>query len=143
MDATGALLCRMYKSVKMESESIVSLMPKVKDRFLITELTASLEGNFAFAKDIEGMMHERGIEPTSPGILTKIGARAGIIANTLIDPSPSHIARLCMGEAEEGARRLERDMQSSSDTCDARMLGYCQRVIEKKRQNAERMEAFL
>ena len=39
---TAELLDRMYKNVKMGTESIVTLMPKVKDEAMRTEMTKEL-----------------------------------------------------------------------------------------------------
>ena len=140
---TEYLLCSMYKNVKIESENIVSLLPKVEDRFLAGEMTASLQGYMILSRSVEDMMLERGMEPFPPGVLSKIGARAGAFINTVMSAGTSKIARLCRGESRQSAQRLEHICEALSTKCDARVVGVCREIIEKERQNCERMEAFI
>ena len=142
-DPTEYLLCSMYRNVKMESENIVSLLPKVENRFLAREMTASLQGYMDLSKSIEDMMHERGMEPSPAGSLSKIGARAGAFINTIMNTGTAKIARLCRGESRLSAQRLEHICEEISPRCDARVVGVCRELIERERQNCERMEAFL
>ena len=142
-NATELLLSVMYRNVKMESENIVSLLPKVCDKFLAREMTNNLHSYMDLSRSIEDMMHERGMEPTPPGALSKIGARAGAFINTVMNSGTSHIARLCVSEARASAQRLERACEELSHRCDARVIGICRTVIEKERQNSEKMEVFI
>ena len=43
-NSTADLLDRMYKNVKMGSDSIINLMPKVRDEALRTEMTKAHQG---------------------------------------------------------------------------------------------------
>ena len=142
-DPTEYLLCSMYRNVKMESENIVSLLPKVEDRLLAVEMTKSLQGYMDLSRSVENMMHARGIEPSPAGALSKIGARAGAFINTIMNTKTSKIARLCRGESRLSAQRLENICEVVSPRCDARVVGVCREIIEKERQNCERMEAFI
>ncbi len=142
-DPTEYLLDGMYKNVKMGSENIVSVLPKVRDRFMISEMTRFLEEYSAFSKDLENMMHERGIEPLPPGFLTKIGAKAGVSINTVIDTAPSRIAQMYISKTKNSIKRLERMREEVTGRCDAQVLGICENIIEKERINSMKMEAFL
>lgn len=142
-DATQLLLSVTYRNVKTECEGIVSLLPKVCDKFLAREMTNSLYSYMDLSRQVEDMMHERGMEPTPPGTLSKIGARAGAFINTVMNSGTSHIARLCIKESRWAAQRLERAFNALSHRCDARVAGVCREIIEKERQSCERMEAFI
>ncbi|MBQ2729995.1 MAG: hypothetical protein IJF69_04395 [Clostridia bacterium] len=142
-DPTEYLLDGMYKSVKMGSENIVSVLAKVQDRFMISELTANLEAYSGYAKNLEAMMHERGIEPEPPGFLSKIGARAGMALNTVTDARPSRIAEIYMARTGNTVRRLEQMRDEVMGRCDAKVLSLCGEIIDKERLNSAKMEAFL
>ncbi|MBE6587375.1 MAG: hypothetical protein E7647_03055 [Ruminococcaceae bacterium] len=142
-DPTEHLLCSMYRSVKMGSENIVSLLPKVEDKFLKSEMTSGLNGYMDFSKSIENMMHERGVEPSEPSALSKIGARAGAFINTVMNSSTSRVAKVCALEMRSSADRLESTCNEVSQSCDAHVVSICRKIIEKERQNSEKMEAFL
>ena len=142
-EATEYLLCGMYKNVKIGCENIVSLMPKVTDPFLKRELTQGFEGYSDCAAHLEDMMRERGLEPEEPGMISKIGAKAGIILSMALSPGSRSAARRYIIDTREGARRLDRMCEEVMGLCDARVLGYCNSLIEKERQSAAKMEAFL
>lgn len=141
--ATEYLLDGMYKNVKMASENIVCLMPKVKDRFMTTDMTRFLEEYSEFSKNIENMMHERGFEPKEPGFLSKMGAAAGVSFNTVIESSPSRIARVYIGKTQSSIKRLERLRDEAGGVCDSAALSVCRSIIEKERLNTQKMEAYL
>jgi hypothetical protein len=51
-NATQELLCELYKNVKMGSDSIINIMPKVNGKELRQEMTAELNRYEEFAKEM-------------------------------------------------------------------------------------------
>ena len=60
---TVDFLDRMYKNVKMGSDSIINLMPKVKDEALRTEMTSELAQLEKYSSKIGDMLHSEGVKP--------------------------------------------------------------------------------
>lgn len=133
----------MYKNVKISSERTVSVLPKVGNRGMISDMTASLMELSDAARVLEVMMHERGIEPSPPGFLSKIGAAAGMGLGTLMDRSEKNIARLCTASSENSIKRLSTMCEDVGKLCDGEMTRLCTDIMEKERKNCERMEAYL
>ena len=70
-NSTADLLDRMYKNVKMGSDSIINLMPKVSDEALRTEMTKELSELENYSARIGDMLHSEGRKPKEENIVTK------------------------------------------------------------------------
>ena len=81
MDKTNEILEQIYKNVKMGSNSITSLLPKVKDERMISDLTTQLTGYENFACRASGLLHSGGVRAEEDGFLKKIPLKAGIMMN--------------------------------------------------------------
>lgn len=141
-DKSAFLLDGMYKSVKIGSERLICALPRVQDRAMIRDVTESLERYSEFSGRLEEMMRRRGIEPAAPSFLSKIGARAGVCANTVIDSTPKNVARLCAGTARGSLARLER-MRDEVPDCDCAVMCICEDIIAREKINCQKMEAYL
>ena len=60
---TQEFLCELYKNIKMGSDSIINIMPKVDGKELRQELTAELNRYEEFAKEIAKEIYDGGEEP--------------------------------------------------------------------------------
>ena len=88
---TAEFLDRMYKNVKMGAESIVTLMPKVKDEGLRSEMTSSLSSLEGYSAKIGKMLYDEGVKPKEENAFTKMASKMGINMNTMMDSTTSHI----------------------------------------------------
>ncbi|MGM9635736.1 MAG: hypothetical protein ACI3YE_06235 [Candidatus Avispirillum sp.] len=141
-DPTKTLLEEMYKNVKMGCENIVGVIPKVEDKFMLSELTARLEQFSSYSEQISAMMHERGWTPKEPGMGEKLASKAGIAVNTMIDSTSSHIAEMFIKGSEMGIQKLE-EARRSAEGCDRKAVGLCERIIDGERRGNRKMEEFL
>ena len=113
---TVELLDSMYKNVKMGSDSIINLMPKVKDESLRTEMTAELAKFEDYSSKIGNMLHEEGVKPKEENPVTKIASKVGVTMNTMIDSTPSHIAQMMMEGYTMGIADMTKDIRQYENT---------------------------
>ena len=64
------MLDKMYKNVKMGSDSMVNIISKVKDSGLKGELTNQLDKYESYSKKVAGMIYDEGGTPKEENILT-------------------------------------------------------------------------
>lgn len=140
---TVELLDSMYKNVKMGADSIINLMPKVKDESLRTEMTSELSRLEDYSAKIGDMLHEEGCTPKEENVVTKMASKVGMAMNTMVDSTPSHIAQMMMEGytmgiadmtkdirqyentmASEGSLKLARDIVSFEEDCFEKMKSY-------------------
>ncbi|MCI8611358.1 MAG: hypothetical protein HFE66_05505 [Clostridiales bacterium] len=137
-----ALLSEMYSNTKMAMENINSVLPKVKGKSMITELTAQMDTYGALSKRTSQLMHERSIEPKEPGLMAKAMAKTGIHINTMIDNTDSHIADMVAKGCDMGADSLSEAYAKHAVRCDSQVADLCNEIIDYERQVSSKIEGF-
>ncbi len=111
---TAHLLQAVYKNVKMASDSILNLMPKVEDAKLKSDMTVQLSTYEAFASRAAKQLAEEGIKPMEEGIVTKVSSKMGMMMNTMRDSTSTHLAEMLV----EGATMGVNDMLKQIRDCE-------------------------
>ena len=142
--ATLSLLEAMYKNVRMGSDSIMDIMPKVSDENMRTELTNELERYEEFSKEIENIILNMGEEAKDQGMMAKLGTKMSVAMNTMVDSTTSHIAEMMIQGGTMGitdATKLLREYENTSCSEDA--LDIARRIIKYEEETVERLKKFL
>ena len=138
--STVELYQEIYKGCKMGGEAIVNLLPKVTDGGLRSELTAQLERYEEFASKAREQLFDMDKSPKEENLLTKLSSKMGVMMNTMIDATSSHIAQMIiegcsMGitdlikaihahDEKDDAEKLARDVISFEESCTENMKKY-------------------
>ena len=141
---TAELLRAIYKNVKMAGDSLIDLMPKVKDERLKSEMTVQLSTYEAFASRAAKLLADEGVKPEEEGFLTKMGAKMGCIMNTMRDSTASHLAEMLIEGATMGVTdmtKLVREYENSN--CSEEALSLAREIISFEEDTIERMKEFL
>ncbi len=113
---TSDLLQEVYRNVKMAEESIMDLMPHVKNERLKSDLTVQLSVYAAFASRAAKLLGEENAKPRDTGTLTKMGAKWGILMNTMKDSTTEHLIQMMIEGTNMGAIELLRWIRESENT---------------------------
>ena len=113
---TADLLREIYKNVKMAEESILSIMPKVKSEELKSDLTVQLSVYSAFASRAAKLLGEEGVKPEEEGLMAKMGAKWGIMMNTMKDSSTEHLIQMMIEGTTMGMTDMLRWIRESENT---------------------------
>ena len=113
---TADLLREVYRNVKMAGESIITLMPKVRDETLKSTMTVQLSTYEAFASRASKLLGEEGVKPEDEGMLTKMSAKWGILVNTMKDSSTPHLIQMMLEGTNMGVGELLRLIRESENT---------------------------
>ena len=142
--ATREFLDSLYKNVKMGADSIIDLMPKVKDDSLRAEMTAELEKYEGFAKDIRKLLFADGEEPKPESIMAKMGVKMGVMMNTMMDDSTSHIAQMMIEGATMGITDTTKLIREHENTnCSEAALALARKTVQYEEESIERLKKFL
>ena len=138
------LLDKMYKNVKMGSDSMINIMNKAHDDALRRELTAELDEYEKYAKQIEGMIIERGAKPKEENMVTKLGAKMGMAMSTLTDSGTSHIAELVIEGATMGMTDMTAAVHEYENTnCSEQTLRLAKEIAEFEDKSIDKLKKFL
>ena len=141
---TVELLDSMYKNVKMGSDSIINLMPKVKDESLRTEMTSELARLEDYSSKIGDMLHEEGAKPKEENVVTKLASKMGVTMNTMVDSTPSHIAEMMMEGYTMGIADMTKDIRQYENTMASESsLKLARDIVSFEEECFEKMKSYL
>ena len=141
---TAGVLTAVYKNVKMASDSILDLMPKVKDEKLKSDMTVQLSVLEAFASRAAKLLAEEGVKPEEEGFLTKISAKWGTMMNTMRDSTTAHLAEMMIEGATMGVNDMMRELrEAESSTVSEAALRLVRDVCAFEEKMVQDMKEYL
>ena len=141
---TADFLDRMYKNVKMGSESILTLMPKVKNDGLRSEMTKELSTLESYSSKITVMLHDEGRAPKEENIVTRLSSKMGISVNAMMDSTTSHIAEMMMEGYTMGITDMTKDIREAEKTMASEAsLKLAREIVAFHEDSFSEMKKFL
>ena len=141
---TAELLNAIYKNVKMAGDSLIDLMPKVKDEKLKGEMTVQLSTYEAFASRAAKLLGDEGVKPEDESFLTKMGAKMGCMMNTMRDSTTSHLAEMIIEGATMGMNDMYKQIREAENTdASEKALRLAREVCAYEERTIEEMKSFL
>ena len=141
---TAEFLDRMYKNVKMGSESIITLMPKVKNDGLRTEMTKELSKLEGYSAKISDMLSSEGVTPKEENIVTRLSSKMGMNFNTMMDSSTSHIAEMMMEGYTMGITDMTKDLRDAEKSkASEASLKLAREIVSFHEDSFSEMKKFL
>ena len=141
---TVEFLDRMYKNVKMGSDSIINLMPKVQREELRTEMTTQLSKLEEYSTQISKMASEEGAEAKEENVVSRMSAKMGMAMNTMMDSTTNHIAEMMMEGYTMGIADMTKDIREyENTTASEASLKLAREVVNYYERCYDRMKKFL
>ena len=109
------VLLAIYKNVRMAGESIINVMPEVKDEKLKSDMTVQLSTFEAFASRAAKLLGKEGVKPEEENFLARMGAKWGAMMNTMMDSTSTHIAEMMIEGATMGVNDLLEQMRGAKN----------------------------
>lgn len=141
---TADLLREVYRNVKMAEDSLINLMPKVKDDKLKSDMTVQLSVYEAFASRATKLLAEEGVKPEDESLMTKMSAKWGIMMNTLRDSTTGHLAQMILEGTNMGVGEMLRWIRESENTgVSEASLRLARDVCAFEEKTVEDMKSYL
>ena len=133
------LLAQIHRNLIMGSENLTNILPKVRNKFLLREITFQLEEYAAHTRQAVSLMSEYGVTPEKIGFMKSVMAKGGIALNTLIDDSDGHIAEMFRRGTNLGASQLSKAVDRMAYRgCDDHVVQFGRAVVHFERTGADR-----
>ena len=141
---TAEVLQSIFKNVKMAGDSILNIMPKVKDEAFKSDLTVTLSAFESFASRATKLLADNGVKPEEEGIVAKTAAKWGTMMNTMRDSTTSHLAEMMVEGATMGVTEMMRLLRESENGCVSESaLRLLRDVCAFEEKVVEDMKAYL
>lgn len=111
----AVLLDDLYKNLKMGTTSTTDILGRVRDPDLRAEMTKTIDGFEGLASRVSKLMIEAGITPKEENMLTKAGAKIGMVMNTATDSTSEHFAEMMIQGLTMGVTELYRDIGEAEE----------------------------
>ncbi|MBQ8357401.1 MAG: hypothetical protein IJX39_06280 [Clostridia bacterium] len=137
-------LSEIYKNAKMGADSIINLLPHIKDDALRSVVTMQLDGYEKYAARAAEALTARGMEPKEENLVTRVSARIGMAINTMIDSTTSHIAEMMIEGSNMGITdmiKLLNDHEPKGTGQEAVRLAH--EVVAFEEHNLEMLKRYL
>ena len=140
----ASFFAEIYKNVKMGADSIINLLPHVKDDGLRSLMTRQLDGYEKYAARAAEQLEARGENAKEEGLLTRVSARIGMAFQTMLDSTTSHIAEMMI----EGSNMGITDMTKLLNNHELRGSGkeatrLAREVVAFEEHNLEILKRYL
>ena len=140
---TVEMLSAMYRNVTMGSENLATVTPKIRDKELLSSVTAQLEQYADFTNQTGRLLRRRKVKPEKPSMMKKAMSRGGIMMNTMFDSTDRHIAEMIAKGTKTGADQLEDKMlQFEARGCDPEVVDLCRDIVTYEAEEAAKAETF-
>lgn len=113
---TAELLEAVYKNVKMASDSILTLMPKVKDERLKQDMTTQLSVFDAYASRAAKLLGEEGVKPEEENLMVRMSAKMGSMMNTMRDSTSTHLAEMLVEGSTMGVNDMLKQLRRAENS---------------------------
>ena len=113
---TAELLEAVYKNVKMASDSILTLMPKVKDERLKQDMTTQLSVFDAYASRAAKLLGEEGVKPEEENLMVRMSAKMGSMMNTMRDSTSTHLVEMLVEGSTMGVNDMLKQLRRAENS---------------------------
>ena len=138
------LLQDIYSNVKMGSESIINLLPKVKNDDMKVMMTAQLDHYEKYAQDVKNKLTNQGISPKEPTPMAKLGAKIGMEMKSMQDSTTSHMAEMMVQGSTMDVTDLLQKVSVYEKHPECRnSVKLAKEIIAFEEKNIEKMKEFL
>lgn len=138
------LLDDLYKNLKMGSASTTDILGRVKDADLRKEMTNIIDGCEGLASRVSKLMIQSGITPREESMLTKAGAKLGMVMNTATDTTSEHLAEMMIKGMTMGVTELYRDIGEAEEVgISGEVLTLAREALEFEEKSVEKLKIYL
>lgn len=138
------MLAKIYKNMKMGSDSMINLMPSAKDDEFKKLMTAQLDGYERFAARAREALLCEGGEPKEENAMTKMWASVGMKMNTMMDSTTSHLAEMIVEGSTMGMTDTIKVLREYENTnVSEATLKLAKEIIKFEENNIEIMKKHL
>lgn len=134
----------IYSNVKMGSDSIINLLPKIKDDDMKMFMTNQLDQYEKYAQDVKNKLVAQGVEPREVNPVSKLSAKIGMEMKSLQDNTTSHMAEMMVqGSTMDVTDLLQKvSVYEKCPEC-KNSVSLAKEIVAFEERNIEKMKEFL
>ena len=141
---SGELAAAIYKNVKMGSDLLVTMMPKIEDQQLKAAVTEQLASYEKYASKVKSLIAKSGDEPKEESLFSKWMAKMGIQMNTIADSTTSHLAEMMIQGSTMNVTDLLRKIHEAEKVDDhCGEITLAREIVAFEEKNIDKLKQYL
>lgn len=134
----------IYSNVKMGSDSIINLLPKIKNDDMKTMMTSQLNQYEKYAQNVKDKLVAQGIQPKEVNPVSKLGAKIGMEMKSMQDSTTSHMAEMMVQGSTMDVTDLLQKVSAYESYPECRdSVRLAKEIVDFEERNIEKMKKFL
>lgn len=134
----------IYSNVKMGSDSIINLLPKIKSDEMKAAATAQLDQYEKYAADVKERLSEEGVQAKEVGAVAKLSAKLGMEMKSIQDGTTSHMAEMMVQGSTMDVTDLLQKVNAYESYPECRdSISLAKEIVDFEEKNIEKMKEFL
>lgn len=133
----------VYRNASVALLSISDVLPSITDVEVKKEILEEYDGYEKILGEISRYMAEKGYEAKEVGTMKKFMMKSGIMMNTMVDNSESHIAQIMIKGTVMGITELCELLNNAENITDEKIIEYAKRLKELEESYEQRLKKFL
>ena len=133
--AAEKLAEELYKNMSMGCDAYLDMLPRIEDNRLKTDVTAAMCYYEKTIGKVKQYLLDHGADPAERGMMAKMATKAGIMMNTAMDNSNSHITEMLIEGATMSVTTAEKLANHAEGKSECRELVDICRDWAKFEQN--------
>ena len=134
----------MYKNLTMGTDAYLDMLPRVEDNRIKTDITAAMCYYEKLTGKIKEYLTDHGAEPAERGMMAKMATKAGIVMNTAMDNSNSHITEMLIEGATMSITTAEKLANHAKGKPDcAELAAYCRDWAKFEQNHIDALKKYL
>ncbi len=138
-----SFLSEIYKNTKMGADSIINLLPHVKNDALRSTMTMQLDGYEKYAARAARELEAHKAPAKEENLMTRLSARAGIAMQTMMDSTTSHIAQMMIEGSNMGITDMTKLLNNFETKGDSEAMRLATEVVRFEEHNLELLKRYL
>ena len=142
--AAEKLAEELYKNMTMGCDAYLDMLPRIEDNRLKTDVTAAMCYYEKTIGKVKQFLLDHGADPEERGMMAKMATKAGIMMNTAMDNSNSHITEMLIEGATMSvttAEKLANHAQGKPDCVE--LVDICRDWAKFEQNHIDALKKYL
>ena len=142
--AAEKLAEELYKNLSMGCDAYLDMLPRVEDNRIKTDITAAMCYYEKTIGKVKEYLMDHGAQPAERGMMAKMATKAGIMMNTAMDNSNSHITEMLIEGATMSVTTAEKLANHAEGKADCRdLVGICRDWAKFEENHIDALKKYL
>lgn len=137
-----SILNAIYQNAETGQQAIFDLLPKIDNENFLNDVKTQQAEYAAVASEAVSRLAAMDITPKPLGAGKKLGMKAGVNMNTMLDSSTSQLAQMMIKGSTNGVIAMTRALNDYQNP-NPDIKGLADRLIQVESGNIERLKSYL